>query len=128
MSKLKRTNTNAFKATVFSYLVDSVNSDGVKRDEKQVAALIYDRFEAEHNHEFNRQRYGNIQDRVSSWLQGIPFGIDVYSSGILKTAKEWHDVETLTPKQQEMIVDRWFHFLAVFILRLLSKHGYQVTL
>ena len=129
MATLKRSNTNEFKATVFSYLVDSINADGQNRTESEAVQYLRDRFICEYCHEYNLQRYPNHQDRLANWFAGLPIGIDYTNHDILTVAAKWHkcNVDAFTYKQRKAIIDDWFNFLALFAMRMIHKHGFDVT-
>ena len=122
--KLKNTNTKAFRETVFTYIVDACYD--FEGDEAETATDLLGRFKAEYDYPANRKRYPNNQDRICSWLQGLPINIDYTNHDIIERAKQWHEVSELTDKQTETIIDNWFNFLAFKLIQLWAKHGLSV--
>lgn len=125
MGTLKNTNTKAFKAQVFRCILDSV-SDECGEDDKQRAAYIWQRFNAEHNYTDNRKRFPNLQARVANWLSGVALNIPYANHDIVQTCERWHET-TLTDKQADMVIANWFGFMAFKLMQCVQSHGVDIN-
>lgn len=117
---MKHTNTNEFNDKVKAYLIPIIESKAQDYGDdpaKQPFTFILDTARSEVPHEF--ARHGE-QGGLEYWLSGLGLGIDYLNCEIVRIAEEWHECE-LTEKQADMVIDRWFSFLALKILRY-SRH------
>ena len=110
-AKLKNTSSKEFRATVRAYLANSIYDDEGLKTERLRIKHIWRRFRAEYDFEQNRRLYPSLNARVASWLSGLPLSIDFDCHGIIGKATDWHEI-TLTDAQEDMIIERWFDFLA----------------
>jgi len=80
-----------------------------------------DCFAKEYGHEIKRK--GNVQDALAEWFSGLPsvFGIEFSYYDILERAKKWHEVESFTEKEEDMICEKWWAWMACKVLQLAHK-------
>jgi hypothetical protein len=132
MTKLKNTNSLAFKHAVFAYLLDCVDATGYGvelHSDAEKIAFVFSTFRAEYDNEYNRRAHGNNQQMMfAAWLSGLPssFNIEFRNHAILDLARQWHGVETLTDQQEDIILAGWFRFIAIKSFQLAAALGVQV--
>lgn len=123
---MKNTNTSAFRAIVYRYLLDSIDSEECPATtDKGRAEYIFRRFQSEYNHPDNIKRIPNTQARVAEWLSGLALNVEYTYSDIIKRAETWHECK-LTDKEADCVIDYWFTFLALKLIQLWRKHGLEV--
>lgn len=135
-----RTNTNKFKDKVFTYIMNIAeysffdDNNNNEYNEQAAAAFIYDSFKNEYNNEYNKQRYQNLQNRISAWLQGLGLPVECGEYACVELMASWQEV---SHKQAEKTLQRWsgtkgFNFtgfcnlLACFIIKLWAKNNINV--
>lgn len=118
-----RTNTNEFKKMYFKYILDSIESEDVELNTPEDKIRhFWQRFESEANYKYNRQRYPNLQKRVSEWLKGLPFSFHYSNYDIIELAKKHKQLpDNPTEKQENKILDNYYNFTAFKILQLSDK-------
>lgn len=126
---MKNTNTNAFKEKVFSYLLDCIDPEAYDVDAKtnaQKVAFFVGCIYKEYGHEL--VRVGNKQKWIASYFAGLPTAcmIDYTYYNIIEVCKKWHEVEDFTPKQQDMLCDNWFNFMAFKMIQLCRAYKVEV--
>lgn len=130
MGKMKKTNEAKYRQTVLDYLCGSVYDYDeamaanvlLSNTEEGRARYIRDRFEREHNYAENKRFYPNAQERVASWLAGLPLNIAYSYADIIELAERWHETE-LDEKQREMVCERWFEHLAFNLMYLWKRYN-----
>lgn len=120
-----RTNSNAFKAIMNEYLFHALNDiDSELSTYNEVANYSYNRFKSEFCHEYERKRTPNLQNRLSEYLQCLPFQIDFENYKILELAKEWSQLPSnATEKQEDKILANWWNFISYQILKFWERNG-----
>ena len=122
-SKLKRTNSNDFKATVFRHLLKTLSK--VEENEDKPDRELVDWFQADFEraacHENNLRKIPNRQDRMIYYLQGLPFKIEYTYQEILNLSASWHDVAAFDEKTENKIIENWWNFIAKFSLDLIDN-------
>lgn len=123
-----RTNSKDFKAIMNQYLFDSLNDiDNELNDIKKVANYSYNRFKNEFCHAYELKRTPNIKNRLSEYLQGLPFQIDFDNYRILELAKQWEQLpNNATEKQEDKIIANWFNFISYQILKFWERNGLNI--
>ena len=123
---MKNTNTSAFRAIVYRYLLDSIYSeDCPATDDKSRAEYIFYRFQMEYNYPDNIRRIPNTQARVAEWLSGLALNIEYTYCDIIKRTEIWHECK-LTDKEADTVIEQWFTFLAMKLIQLWRVHGLGV--
>ena len=75
------------------------------------------RFDSEFNHDYEKNKYPNIQNRISTWLaNGGGFGF-IYDSEYLDFACECHKVKEIPLNKQRVVVENFNNHLAYFIIK-----------
>lgn len=89
--------------------------------------FFFECFNEEFNHLYNRKRYPNFQMRVCEFLRGLPscFNIDYTNYQIIKIGKEWGFCQT--EKKECEFVENWFSTIALRIIQIANKVGYNYT-
>lgn len=73
----------------------------------------------------NKRRIPNLQDRLADWLQGLPSNINVefVTSNIIEIGKSWGYCQT--ERKTDEFVDNWFNMIALRLLQIAHKVGYN---
>ena len=120
-------NSNAARAVIFRYILDSVRDDECEgMNDSDKACYLWARFESEYNYANNRKRIPNLQARVAEWLSGLAIGIEYANAGIVALAEQWQG-RTLTDKQAERVIDNYFSFVAFKVMQLCKAHGININ-
>ena len=123
---MKNTNTKAFKAQVWQYILESDDSAPSNTSDYDKALHIWERFRSEHNYDNNKRRLPNLQERVADWLSGVALNIAYTNYDIIKLSEKWHDCQ-LSEKQVEMVLNNWWKFMAFKLIQLVEYHGIDTT-
>ncbi len=117
MKNLKRTNTNEFKKRSFKYLINCLRDEDTETAEPgDVLNSFLSRFNTEFNYLNNQKRYPNKQDRIAQYLMGLPTNLPFSYYDIIKDAKELHQAEQFTEKEEDAIIEKHWNFWANQIL------------
>lgn len=118
---MKNTNSKSFNDNLKAYLAPIIQSRAEDYEEPTPPANLYqwaiDTAKKEVGHEF--RQHGD-QGGLEYWLSGLGLNVDCYYGDIIEAAEKMHGC-TLTEKQREMIVERWFNFIAAKILQYARK-------
>jgi len=119
--KLKRTNSKDYTDRMESFLLEAI--DNGKETSKGKINLFFLTFEKCTNYAYNLHRYLTRQNRLADYLQGLPsdFSIPFYNYDILNFAKEIHEVDSLTEKQEKTILENYWSHIAFHLIRLHEK-------
>jgi len=121
-----RTNTLKYRANFKKYILQSIDSGEYETNFSDTSKLLYvmDCFNSEYNHEYNKRRTPNYQNRFAEWLSGLPscLNIPCYYWDIIELAKELHEVTELTEKQKETICQNFFSHVANQFISLYDRH------
>lgn len=117
-----KTNTNAYKALIRAYLLDSICDYAGPETVEAKARHIWAMFDSQGNHEYERRRTPNTQARVAGWLAGLPLNIAYGNGDIVDLAELWHG-ETFDDVQAERIVSNWFNHVAFHLMGLWERAG-----
>lgn len=119
--------TNNKLHPVFNYILGCIEHDGTT-EEKLKEVLKY--FNEEHNHEYNKKRYNNLQERFAEWLKGAPSSIEIdhWNDDIIKLGKDWGSIpQEATEKQQEKIVSNFYNFISCKFFQLCKQNRIEYT-
>ena len=122
MTTLRRTNTKVFRSAAYAYIAGCIDVEGNKSATfKQKAKDLKRRF---HGQKYRADRPENYSEQFQDWLQGLPIGIAYEYTPILEAAAAMHgcNASDFTDKQREMIVSRWFPFMAFMCLEFIKSH------
>lgn len=120
METLKKINSKEYIEGFKKYLADNITDDqeSVIGDGKKAAKHILSRFNREYNNDYTRKMYPSDQQRLASWLQGAPCEFPCYNFEVLEFAKELHEVDKLTEKQENTILDNFYNHLAIMVMKI----------
>lgn len=121
-----RTNSKKYLQNVKSFILESIDGEGydVATDtDAEKLAFMWDCFENEFNYKNNVLRYPNLQTRFGQWLAGLPTAISLPFAfhEILEVSKKLLEVETLTDKQEDNIIENYYNFMSYQIIKLTKK-------
>lgn len=121
-----RTNSKKYLNNIQAYILDSIDSEGYDiKTETPTEKLdfLFDCFEVEFNYKNNQLRYPNFQDRFANWLQGLPSAISIpyQYNKILELCKNLLEVDTLSEKLENQIINNYWSFMAYHIIKLKNK-------
>ncbi len=121
-----KTNSKKYLNNIQSYILDSIDSEGYDiKTETPTEKLdfLFDCFEVEFNYKNNQLRYPNFQDRFANWLQGLPSVINLpyQEYEILQLSKILFEVDTLSEKLKNQIINNYWSFMAFQIIKLKNK-------
>ena len=121
-----KTNSKKYLNNIQSYILDSIDGEGYDiKTETPTEKLdfLFDCFEVEFNYKNNQLRYPNFQDRFANWLQGLPSVINLpyQEYEILQLSKILFEVDTLSEKLKNQIINNYWSFMAFQIIKLKNK-------
>ena len=117
-----KTNSKKYQANFKNYILSVIDSEDLPSEtmtDKEKVSFIMDRFTNEHDHMYNRVKFPNNQKRFGDWLQGLAINIPYTYCDIIKLAKELLETDTL--KNEDKIIENYFNFIAIQIIRLNEK-------
>ena len=117
-----KTNSKKYQANFKNYILSVIDGEELPSKtmtDKEKVSFIMDRFTNEHDHMYNRVKFPNNQKRFGDWLQGLPIGLPYTHYNIIKLAKELLETDTL--KNENKIINNYFDFMALQIIRLNEK-------
>lgn len=110
----------------FSYLLDSIynpeTGENYNNDADAIRAA-WAQFCEEYNHAYNIRLYPNLSQRVGSWFQGLPSGINIAFTyaDIIATGQTWGYCQT--EKKAERFCENWFQMLGLRFVQLAQALG-----
>jgi len=117
-----KTNSKKYLQNIQSYILESIDGTDyeVKTETKeQKMQFLFDCFESEYNHAYNKRRYPNLQIRLANWLSGLScINLPFYGDDIIKLAKTLLEVDTLPKKTKERILANYWNHMSYHILKL----------
>lgn len=117
-----KTNSNAYKALIRAYILNSVYDYAGPETVQDKARHIWAMFDTTYNYPDNRRRIPNTQARVAEWLSGLPLNIAYANGDILELAELWHG-EPFDDEKAEKIVSGWFNHVAFHLMGLWERAG-----
>lgn len=94
---------------------------------KERALFVLECFETEFNHPYEIKRITNLEQRIGSWLQGLPSVCTVpfYNYHIIELGKEFHSLSVkATDKKQAQYLEGWFVVMASTIIKLANMKDF----
>ncbi len=115
--KLLRTNTNQYKNNFKTMLNNELLSQDDGYCENINDLLLC--FNNEYNFDNNKKRYPNLQNRLSEYLAGLPYGFGfAYKHQILEFASSLHEIEQIPENKQDIIINNFYSHCAYMIIKL----------
>lgn len=114
--------TNSKNHPVFAYLISCMNEEGTT---EQKINEVLNKFNVEYNHEYNKKRYKNLQDRFAEWLKGAPSALEVdyWTDNIVQLAINWGSIpENATESQKNKIVSNFYNFISCKFFQLCKQY------
>lgn len=79
-------------------------------------------FNSEFNFDNNKKRIPNLQNRLASYLQGMPYGFNFcYNEDFLSLAAELHEIEKVPADKEKVIIKNFYNHCAAMFLKLANK-------
>lgn len=111
----------------FQYILDRISSDDILlTNDFDKMQYFFKCFDTEYNHEYNRKRWPNLQDRIREYISGLPscFSIDFSYCDIIEVGKSWG--YCTTPKKEDTFCRDWFNTIAFRLAQLSKCYGYNL--
>lgn len=108
----------------FDYILSCINNDDeTLHTPAEKLSYFKECFNVEFNYTYNERRYPSLQDRIASYLRGLPSCCSVTFSDyeITQIGKSWGFCKT--EKAETMFCKNWWNALAFRILQLCKRHG-----
>lgn len=105
-----------FAPKVRDYAVNAIDKVG---DDKAKLSYFFWSFEQEYNFEYNRKRYGGIQNVLREYLLGLPSTINIAFTyhEIEKLLREWGYIkDKASEKQIEKELDAYWNYIAMALV------------
>ena len=120
-----KTNSKKYLNNIQNYILDSIDSEGydIKTETPtEKLEFLFDCFEVEFNYKNNKLRYPNFQNRFANWLQGgTAINLPHQYNKILELSKNLLEVDTLSEKLENQIINNYWSFMAYHIIKLKNK-------
>lgn len=118
--KLLKTNTNQYKDNFKNTLNTILRNYSDCYCENINDLLLC--FNHEYNHSYNKKRFPNLQDRLSEYLKGLPYGFGfAYRYEILDFACLVHNLSKIPEDKEDIIIKNFYKHCAFMMLKLGDK-------
>ena len=117
-----KTNSKQYQTNFKNYILSVIDSEDLPSEtmsDKEKINFVMDRFKKEHDHEYNKRKIPNNQKRFGDWLQGGALNIPMHYDEVLNLAKKLLETDTL--KNEDRIINNYYSFMALQIIRLNEK-------
>nr|BAR35662.1 hypothetical protein [uncultured Mediterranean phage uvMED] len=117
-----RTNSKKYQENFKNYILSVIDSEDLPeyiKTDKEKVNYIFERFEDEYNYENNKRRTPIFQLRFAEWLQGLSINLPYNYTEIIELSKKL--LETDQVKNEERIIQNYWSFMALQIIRLNQK-------
>tara|TARA_R110001592_G_scaffold13442_3_gene61656 strand:- start:4681 stop:5049 length:369 start_codon:yes stop_codon:yes gene_type:complete len=117
-----KTNSKKYQANFKNYILSVIDGEDLPSEtmsDKEKINFVMDRFTNEHDHEYNRREIPNNQERFGDWLQGGALNIPMNYDQVLNLAKKLLETDKL--KNENRIIEKYYSFMALQIIRLNEK-------
>ena len=115
-----KTNSKQYQANFKKYILSVIDSEDLPSKtmtDKEKIDFLFVRFTREYCHEQNMKRYKNNYTLImTEWLSGLAINIPYTYHDIIKLSKELLETDTL--KNEDKIIENYFNFMAIQIMRL----------
>lgn len=123
---MKSINNPPPKLKLIFFLLDSIEiEENENATDKEKINYFFDCYDREFNHEYNKKRYLNEQERLKNYLQGLPSSINIpfYNWDIIELYKELNGIKTLSSKKEESVIKYYWDKIAFTLLQLKRKYN-----
>ena len=115
-----KTNSKQYQENFKKYILSVIDSEDLPSktmSDKEKIDFLFVRFTREYCHEQNMKRYKNNYTLImTEWLSGLAINIPYTYHDIIKLSKELLETDTL--KNEDKIIENYFNFMAIQIMRL----------
>lgn len=115
-----KTNSKQYQTNFKNYILSVIDSEDLPSEtmsDKEKINYIWNRFINEYCYTNNTFKHkGNFTSLMAEWLSGLALNIPYTYYDIIKLSKELLETETL--KDEDKIIDNYFSFMAIQIIRL----------
>ena len=123
---MKKLSTKELNQKAYKYLLDAIDSQGYDvstETDKEKLQFLYNTFTKEYCFPNNLKYYGSVYKTFENWLMGLPscFNIEFMNYEILNLYKSWYNLDVLTEKQENKILDNYWNFITVKTFQLFKK-------
>ena len=110
----------------FAYLLDAIHNPDTGKafaSDAEAVRYMWERFNEEYNHEYNRRRYPNLSQRVGCWFACLPTGVGIAytNANITAIGQAWgycrNDYEV------ERFVRDWFFVMGWRFVQMVQALG-----
>lgn len=111
----------------YAYILDSIEQEtSVVLTGKEKVVYFFNCFDKEYNYDYNKCSYPNLQERITSYLRGLPscIGIAFIDYNIAEIGKLWGYCKT--DKQAAKFVDNWFDTIAFRLIQLAKYYDINI--
>ena len=115
-----KTNSTKYQLNFKKYILSVIDSEDLPSktmSDKEKIDFLFVRFTREYCHEQNMKRYkNNFTLIMTEWLSGLAINIPYTYNKIIKLSKKLLETDTL--KNEDKIIENYFNFMAIQIMRL----------
>ena len=115
-----KTNSKQYQENFKKYILSVIDSEDLPSktmSDKEKIDFLFVRFTREYCHEQNMKRYkNNFTLIMTEWLSGLAINIPYTYNKIIKLSKKLLETDTL--KNEDKIIENYFNFMAIQIMRL----------
>ena len=118
-----RTNSKKYLENMHNFVCSAIDCPATKPADK--IKFLFECYESEFKHEYNKRRHPNAQERFANWLAGLPSAISLpcYYSEILDLAKWLQEVDEYPKRTESQILNNFYNFMAYHILKIKSRYN-----
>ena len=115
-----KTNSTKYQLNFAKYILSVIDSEDLPSEtmtNKEKVFFIMDRFVKEYCYQQNLDRHDNDMTKLmAEWLSGLAINIPYTYCDIIKLSKDLLETDTL--KDEDKIIENYFNFMAIQIMRL----------
>jgi len=107
-----------------NFVIDSIQADENATKSEKIN-YFFDCYDREFNHEYNKKRYLNEQERLKNYLQGLPSCINIpfYNWDILEMYKKINGIKSVSSKKEESVLKYYWDKIAFTLIQLKQKYN-----
>lgn len=113
----------------YAYILDAIHTDELfecPMSDMGKVMYFFETFNEAYNTEYEKRMYPNLQERISSYLRGLPscIGIEYSNYNIAEIGKLWGYCKN--DKQTAKFVDSWFDTIAFRLIQLAKYYDINI--